>query len=341
MNLIAIIPFYNFSKSSIFVENHLRMIDNLERQKVPHFTIEVGYKGEYSLPNSENTLQLPTNSILWHKESLINLGVDLMKDQYPYVAWIDSGLLLDNGWAEKTLEKLEECDIIQCFSEGIYWKKDQTIQRTCLSQAKNGPLVGGISPGGAIASHVRLFDLVALYDKCVVGGGDAIFMESFFNPRYIVGAEKLEEDTKKWTNEIQSHNFRLGYIEGNFYHLWHGEIKNRQYRRRHEILKKYDFDPNSDVILKDGILEWNTNKYEMHQEISDYMDVRFLIEPIPYEKPKRIVVPKQTKRVTKQTVSERLNTMSAYDRSKLSCQHLFKSLSVSDKMHINKNRRIK
>ena len=41
------------------------------------------------------------------------------------------------------------------------------------------------------------------------------------------------------------------YVDGAIYHLWHGEIIDRQYRERHAKLANLGFDPFTDLVITD------------------------------------------------------------------------------------------
>jgi hypothetical protein len=48
---------------------------------------------------------------------------------------------------------------------------------------------------------------------------------------------------------------KVGYIGGKVFHLWHGDIINRNYKNRFKILA--EFDPQNDVYIGDnGVFHW-------------------------------------------------------------------------------------
>jgi hypothetical protein len=79
-------------------------------------------------------------------------------------------------------------------------------------------------------------------------------------------------DIVQWSHrfygEIQGN---VAFVPGAIYHLWHGEIKNRQYGTRLNILKEAEFDPHADISLDaDGCWQWNTDKPELHRKVEEY-----------------------------------------------------------------------
>ena len=56
------------------------------------------------------------------------------------------------------------------------------------------------------------------------------------------------------------------------FHLWHGSLRNRAYKNRHEGLRQFDFDPSRDIALDDnGTWRWASDKPEMHAFVRDYL----------------------------------------------------------------------
>jgi hypothetical protein len=63
----------------------------------------------------------------------------------------------------------------------------------------------------------------------------------------------------------------IGYVSGTVLHLWHGDFLNRNYLKRHDELKRFDFDPVLDLRENvSGAWEWNRDKPKLHQWAIDY-----------------------------------------------------------------------
>jgi hypothetical protein len=86
---------------------------------------------------------------------------------------------------------------------------------------------------------------------------------------------------------------RVGYIEGNAFHLWHGTWTNRHYATRKRDFFAFDFNPYEDIVaapteytrwsaelgwLKqttaDGAWIWSSAKPDMHRWVSGYFNAR-------------------------------------------------------------------
>jgi hypothetical protein len=63
----------------------------------------------------------------------------------------------------------------------------------------------------------------------------------------------------------------VGYLEGCLFHLWHGDVRDRQARARHEGLQRFQFDPFIEIAIDTNrCWRWNTDKQEMHDYIRGY-----------------------------------------------------------------------
>lgn len=60
---------------------------------------------------------LRTESELWHKENLINIGISRLPRDWKYVAWIDADIHFGRGsWAQETLHQLQHYAFVQPWS---------------------------------------------------------------------------------------------------------------------------------------------------------------------------------------------------------------------------------
>lgn len=79
-----------------------------------------------------------------------------------------------------------------------------------------------------------------------------------------------------WQSNAQYAKIKLSHVDGKVYHNWHGELKNRKYVERWEILIKNDFRPRSDMRVNElGLLVWSEHADPiLLQEICDYFRER-------------------------------------------------------------------
>lgn len=75
---------------------------------------------EVTRPGEPRHLQLRTGSELWHKENLVNLGVQRLPADWGYVAWVDADVSFARpDWVQETLQQLQHHPIVQMFSHAI------------------------------------------------------------------------------------------------------------------------------------------------------------------------------------------------------------------------------
>ena len=68
---------------------------------------------------------------------------------------------------------------------------------------------------------------------------------------------------------------RIGCVPGMALHLWHGDPVNRQYGSRNAILKRYRFDPATDLGMNAaGLWEWASAKAGLHRDVQAYFTSR-------------------------------------------------------------------
>lgn len=76
----------------------------------------------------------------------------------------------------------------------------------------------------------------------------------------------------RWYDEVCG---RMAYAPGTALHLWHGAQSKRQYGRRNEPLRRFMFDPLSDLRKNEqGVWEWASPKEALHQAVADYFRSR-------------------------------------------------------------------
>src|ERR1051325_4029452 len=140
------------------------------------------------LPES-NHLQVRTNSEIWSKECLINLGVRrLLPRDWKYLCWCDVDIhFRDNGWAQETLHQLQHSHVVQPWQTCADLSYDGAISQThtsfgwlCQQGVKLHPAGKAKSywgnyghPGFAWSCTRTWYEYVSgLIDCCILGSGD-------------------------------------------------------------------------------------------------------------------------------------------------------------------------
>lgn len=223
---------------------------------------------------------------MWQKEALINRAIEDHGDQFKYVAWLDHDFVFgDPKWLTRALDKLKRgTTAVQLFSRLKYLRVDRVVTHSIAGAVASWqqPPPGGYNPGGAwMADMAYIRKIGGLYDRCLVGDGDNMLFDHFagrFGDHFKLKTPRIQSDMKRWMSGtwMRTRGKRsMDHLNMTVYHLYHGEVANRQYGKRDMILCEHDFDPRIDVINNaDGILEWATDKPAFHEAVRQYFHAR-------------------------------------------------------------------
>jgi hypothetical protein len=148
--------------------------------------------------------------------------------------------------------------------------------------AEDGRVVRrGRLSGLAWAAHRALLERHGLYDACILGAGDRAFACAAFGQHAVARQgwlrnERQREPYLRWAEPFAADvALRIGLVEGDLFHLWHGSIGDRRYRERHTEFERFAFDPSADLALdRSGLWRWASEKPEMHRFVARYFEER-------------------------------------------------------------------
>jgi len=265
-DILCIIPYYDFHGNERLPTNHYTGVKSLQEQGVDTLAIEAVYDNQPRL-SGDNTVQIDVQHPLWYKENLINLGIQEFRDQYKYIGWIDSGLLLNDGWVELALDKLHHVDLIQCFRSGNWFNEHGMIEYITdgyiYTQVMDVRFPNRPSPGGAWVARSSVLSDNFLYDRNIVGGGDSLLAYTVLRNGAVHSelkhyTQEHGEHYLEWHEQLSQRNLTCSYIRGSFTHLWHATLKQRQHIQRHQILKQYNYNPVRDLLYDpSGLLTYS------------------------------------------------------------------------------------
>lgn len=277
-----------YAKRYILLKEFVKRIEE-EEDHVNLFIVEMIYTDQKFIitdKKNKNHLQLKTNTPLWHKENMVNLGVKyLLPRNWKAFAWIDADIEFEsNTWAQDTLKILNGCkDVVQIFSHCIDMSNKNTNLNMfnsfgySFSKEKQYTAKGMDywHPGYAWAITRKAYEKIGgLYDKGILGSGDSIMALSFINKCEYMTNENYHIDYNNSMLEYQNKasKLRLGYTPGVIRHHYHGSKQNRRYTERWKILMNQNFSPIEHVTYdKEGILI-PTNLFcdEFKEDIMNY-----------------------------------------------------------------------
>ncbi len=147
------------------------------------------------------------------------------------------------------------------------------------------PSIGkSVSHGKAWAARRDIIEACGHFDKAIVGGGDTVHIQAscdMLDEEYLVkydlprgyrAAAHAWAKTARRTGLFQS----VSSLDRRAYHLWHGEIADRGYLSRLEILSWHDYDPDRDLRLADnGTWAWADPKGALAADVEAYFSSRF------------------------------------------------------------------
>lgn len=241
----------------------------------------------------ESSLQLRSSAELWHKENMINLGVQhLLPRDWKYMAWIDGDVFFANpNWAIETIHLLQHYPVVQPWSEcldlGPYGNVMQMhksfcslVQKGVRMQAFSGePYPYGHSGFAWACTRTFWENTRGLIDWAVLGSADHHMAWSMLNQVDRSLHLKMPENFKAKARDWQSRAFResqgnLACVPGRIDHKFHGSKRKRFYRERWDIFVKWAFDPDQDLRRDSQGLLYLAGKPGLQEDIRRYMRSR-------------------------------------------------------------------
>lgn len=293
LHVIAVIsnPCLYLRRYILFKQFLLRMLN--EEPNVILYIVEVAYKNQkFIITDSKNPkhLQLRCETPLWHKENMINLGVEkLLPSDWKAFAWIDGDLEFESStWALDTLKILNGYkDIVQIWSHCVDMdnnKKTMKIFNSAGYQySKNHKYISHGNnywhPGYAWAITRKAYERIGgLYERAILGSGDFIMLLCLLNN----GIKSInEKSTIEYKNdilefELKMSTLRFGYVPGVMYHHFHGSKINRKYTERWKILVNHNYNPLTFVKRHENGLLIPTNIFpeSLASDIMKYFEER-------------------------------------------------------------------
>jgi hypothetical protein len=200
---------------------------------------------------------------LWQKERLINREIERLPGGIRYVCWCDHDIIFDDAeWLAKACNLIESgVDCVQPFTNIEYLDRRGRVERKSKGAASVA-LAGGnpdTGPGAVwVASREWLATIGGLYDRNIVGGGDAVLFEAISGQRTRYRerqSPRSRDHLDRWIESVGP--VRYACLPGTIRHLWHGDFANRQYVSRDAIMRQYDYDPDQHITIDSrGLLAW-------------------------------------------------------------------------------------
>lgn len=239
----------------------------------------IGPEAKSQLPPSPYITQVRTDSLLWHKETLLNKVIAELPRKFKYVFWVDADVLFTNkDWLVEGVRRMEAgANVVQPFSYCVHLDKNQiepsfdvdgyrayvndpakrhpalwrsfcAAHQVGLSGHENYDVHGHV--GFAWGARREVLTTCPLYDRGLIGGADHIIAHAAagqvphkcITKSFTDNLAEVEAWMRRFSFAVKG---RIDYVPGDLYHIWHGDIKNRKYLKRIK-----DFTPATKEIVE-------------------------------------------------------------------------------------------
>jgi hypothetical protein len=300
----AITTYYNPIKYKNRNQNFKVFKKNLN---IPLITVELGNYSNFELnvSDSEILIQVVSNSIMWHKEKLLNVALKHLPEYVKYVAWLDCDIIFENKeWEKMAIKKLNSHKMIQLFSELhdlpantynfesyipsngpsgysiAFLNEEDRLSKEDFNPTETPSMRRGLF-GLAWAARKDVLFQLGFYDAMVVGSGDrAMACAGFGRFEDAVSVASLtnyrREHYLEWATQFNSLiKESISFLNGRLFHLWHGDLSNRRYLERHREFNKLNFNPYVDIVTNEfGCWEWREKDSKFQNFMKSYLTSR-------------------------------------------------------------------
>jgi len=299
--LYLILPYFDFNQSILSKKNLDLFISNYSKRANLKIVLCEGVYNE-ELPDYSDKifkhLKFKLKSILWVKENLINLAVKNLPNDAEFIAWSDRDIYFLNPlWVEDTIEKLKVYDIIQPWSEVIHLNSSYNLnfiskQKSNLSFSNKSVLSGAIdhknheskistSTGQIWAINKSFYKKIEkINDTEIIGGADSIIANFCVlkDPNYekILNGKTTAKLKNSWVlYKEKFKDIKYSYVDGLIIHYWHGDLKDRKYSERSDVLMSLNYNPDEDISYdENGVLQFTEKGKRLEIPIKEYFEAR-------------------------------------------------------------------
>jgi hypothetical protein len=294
--------FYNPQKSSSRMRAFQAFYESIKHLNHAVLECVIG-DDQPQLLNNKNVKIFRVRNLLWHKETLINKAIASLPSQFRYIFWVDADVIFTNlDWLVNGVAALQSHNIIQPFEYCVHLEQDQLkpsfdlskLLQDKLPNRRNDKVWRSFSAnfadtdlwrdsnynthghvGFAWGARREVLEAVPLYDKALIGGADHIIAHAAagqiphpcITKSFTENLSEVEDWSRKFYRATAG---KIGYVPGELYHIWHGDIANRDYLKRIQ-----DFTPMTKSIhRRDENGFYETDDADITTYVEDYFDRR-------------------------------------------------------------------
>ena len=273
--------------------------NSLQNSNANFLVVECAFGNEdFSLSARDNIIKVRAKDVLWQKERLLNFAEKLLPPSAKYIIWLDADVIFANrNWILETVKVLQNNMICQPFAKSVrllpnqfkpdsnnseIWESFAHVWNNDAIKAKSSHFDLHGHTGFAWAARREIFREIGLYDRAIAGTADHLMAHAavgqvehdcikhaFFSP-------SIRTHFNRWGKQFyEIVEGKIGYVQGDLWHLWHGELKNRRYLERTRELSRMGFNPLTDLVANnDGLYEFSPKREDLRDWMKDYFHQR-------------------------------------------------------------------
>jgi len=292
----AICSFYNPARYRRRLANYRIFRQNLA---IPLVTVELSFDDHFELTegDADILIQISGGAVLWQKERLLNLAIKSVPPNVSNIAWIDCDVIFARpDWVEEANAQLDAFSVVQLFSNVVDLNQDN--HQVDITYHDISPCFHGVVSsmkqrhlsaevvfaqprsrfaGLAWAARREILENHGLYDAMIAGGGDRAMASAMYGQlETLVKLNEFNcarrEHYLKWAHPYhKAVNGSISHVAGRLYHLWHGDIHNRNYASRHRRLAECNFNPDADIVIgSNGAWQWARSRPDLEEFFAKY-----------------------------------------------------------------------
>ena len=261
--LAVVACLFNPSGSRSRIKNFKTFLAGIKASGVRVLVVELAfYSNSFQILDHDDVIQLRTNGVMWHKERLINIGIQrLLSEGVRKIAWLDGDIAFaDPHWPEEIADRLERSNLCQVFDTVSVSTRDNGAPMLAPSAIKyyqgtgklfkqspmNIPnlargMLGGGQSGFGWAARAEVLEKVPLYENAIVGGGDKLMLAASLAPDFSDGDFQSLTCSKIFC-EACGHRNRSGAFSANYLdwaHRWSAAVDGKVDYARLDISDMY------------------------------------------------------------------------------------------------------
>ena len=285
--LYVVLPYFNYCGFKRRQELFIKFVHEIQNVKGIRIVVSE-LLGSAPLPKLPvwKHIKNRSDTPVWMKEKLINVGIKMLPDDWKYVAWIDADItFLNPDWVQDTVEALQTNDIVQMFRTAVNLGPNNEAIKIDKGfgymHADSGtPYIktdkyGHWHPGYAWACTRKAFRVMgsSLLDWAILGSGDRHMAMAWIGRVLDSCPGNIHMSYKVMLMEYQykCQNFKVSYVPGTILHHWHGRFEDRKYKERWNVLVQHAFNPIEDITMS---LRLTPSGKRMEKDLKDYFEGR-------------------------------------------------------------------